>query len=415
MSDDTTSPCESQRNVINVNNNNVTNINDNVINDNNINIVNTGNVERKNDVVDTNLINGNSIEMIIDEKTDNLSINTLNKSNIDNIDNTGNIGDIYDNNIINENCNSKIFNGASKEIKNLKNLLKRTSNQRLWKINSDLFPRNSRLSLFNQNENNGVNNFDVNVDTEFVTNSEINIKVEKNEINCKNENKIKLLPATLISEKKKNENESNEVVCSKSLLLSHSLAVPFVAENDNEVEVEIEVKIDNISAESCKSETDKINIVTVDNVIVHDDINNNHNNDNQSNNDSNITKDERTEFKTVTNDNDENQKFMLENINVNINDNNNDNNDNISNILTIMKSQELIPSDRNKISRLAHTSQKTVPNDKAHSNFSYKNSLTSSRELKKVLANPELFLNAWTAACYEEGCALEREEAILRR
>ena len=80
-----------------------------------------------------------------------------------------------------------------------------------------------------------------------------------------------------------------------------------------------------------------------------------------------------------------------------------------------MKSQELIPSDRNKISRLAHTSQKTVPNDKAHSNFSYKNSLTSSRELKKVLANPELFLNAWTAACYEEGCALEREEAILRR
>ena len=45
----------------------------------------------------------------------------------------------------------------------------------------------------------------------------------------------------------------------------------------------------------------------------------------------------------------------------------------------------------------------------------YKNSLTSSRELKKVLANPELFLNAWTAACYEEGCALEREEAILRR
>ena len=111
---------------------------------------------------------------------------------------------------------------------------------------------------------------------------------------------------------------------------------------------------------------------------------------------------------------------MLENINVNINDNNNNdsndnNNDTISNVLTIMKSQELNPSDRNKISRLAHTSQKTVPNDKAHSNFSYKNSLTSSRELKKVLANPELFLNAWTAACYEEGCALEREEAILRR
>ena len=171
----------------------------------------------------------------------NLSINTLNNSNINN---TGNVGDIYDNNIINENCNSKIFNGASKEIKNLKNLLKRTSNQRLWKINSDLFPRNSRLSLFNQNENNGLNNFDVNVDTEFVTNSEINIKFEKNEINCKNENKIKLLPATLISEKKKNENESNEVVCSKSTLLSHSLAIPFVAENDNQNEIEI--KIDNI-------------------------------------------------------------------------------------------------------------------------------------------------------------------------
>ena len=65
LSDDTTSPCESQRNIINVNNNNVTNINDNDnnINDNNINdnnitnindndndninIVNTGNVDRK--------------------------------------------------------------------------------------------------------------------------------------------------------------------------------------------------------------------------------------------------------------------------------------------------------------------------------------------------------------------------------
>ena len=340
-------------------------------------------------------------------------INTNNSMNMDITDNNGSIQNIENGNENGNGCvilNSKLSesnitneNKLNNLNKNLKNSLKRTSNQRLWKINADLFSRQIRESTNN-------------LQTEIIgdgklINNDVEIKCEKKKISVKNE-----------------INEKNESIG----IISETVTVTEVFEEKNVPNGKKNVLEKNILDEknvllgmNSKLVTVENNFVSVPISILSDENGNRNGNGNYSGNNSG-------EINTVTlpviNEINDNGNENGDNINSNNIANNGDNNE-IENIAVKMltendnvdavKITEMPPipcatpsinhNTKVKIKDEKQTQITQIPTIEA------KNILFDSKNLRNVLSDPEFFLEEWTKACYEEGCALEKEEAIIRR
>ena len=427
--------------IINVNNTHsspaVTTIDDNNIN-NNINNIHNNDINYNiNNNIDNNIYNN-------DHNNDNNNNDSekTNHSTNDRIDNVPTVHDI----------NVKILNSAIKDNKTNKNSLKRTSNQRLWKINSELFPRKSRLSIFNKNENTDILKTDfmkTDMDNTDLTKGElpvslvnfvnkgrgINIKNENIDIICQKEQEeeLNILPFPSIISENFSPTFKNEIF---NIDKSHSLhplrpssSFPSSpSSSSSSLIIDSSADLNNVAIV-----TEIYNVVTVDKVNndntdvnmkrdkIFIDINNDKNSDDNKDIDVDKTKNKRNANCQFITQNDE--KISINDV-INNNDNNNidNNNNNNHNIKCNIK------SDKNKNVKSKEMNEENFkitsnPNiiDSTHNtthndiNSVSKKSRESSRELKKILSDPEFFFKAWTAACYEEGCALEREEAIIRR
>ena len=265
-------------------------------------------------------------------ENDNIEINNENGNNNNNSNNNdtiinGNhnnhITSIIDNNISKIISDSKI--PCNTILKNGKNAAKRTSNQRLWKINPSLFPKQSKQFQTHTTKTNLINTNTTM--TEFYNNG---ISSENGKIS----NGIKQ-ETVHNREESKNENV-----------------------NDMSIKKEICTKSENIvSTYAC--------------VPAHSE--------------------------TV-------------NGNLHINGNGNGN----GNGTTTLINKDVVMTVEGK-----NESEKVIVNSKhkksSNSIKEKKKILKSSKELKKVLMEPENVLSGWMDACYEEACAAELEESIIRR
>ena len=255
------------------------------------------------------------------------------------INNENGNGNNYNNNndmIINGNHNSdvtsNIDNSISKIIsdskipcntilKNSKNAAKRTSNQRLWKINPSLFPKQSKQLPTMITKTNLIN---TNTMMEFYNNG---IGSENGKISNGTKHEI-------VHEKEDSKNENA---------------------NDLSIKKETCTKSENITASTYAC------------VPAHS-----------------------------------------ETVNGNLHTNGNGND------ATALINKDVVMTIEGK-----NGSEKIIVNSNhkkpSNSMKEKKKILKSSKELKKVLMEPENVLSAWMDACYEEACATELEESIIRR
>ena len=268
-------------------------------------------------------------------ESDNIEINNENGNNNYNNNNNNN-NDMIINGNHNNNITSIIVSNIPKIIsdskipcntilKNCKNAAKRTSNQRLWKINPSLFPKQSKQFQTHTIKTNLINtNLTM---TEFYNNG---ISSENGKIS----NGIK-----------------NETVHNKEESKNENV-------NDLSIKKEICTKSENIvSTYAC--------------VPAH-------------------------------------SETVNGNLHINGNGNGNGNG-----AMTLIKKDVVMTIDgKNESGKIIVNSNHKKP---SHSIKEKKKILKSSKELKKVLMEPENVLSAWMDACYEEACATELEESIIRR